>query len=107
MDSGYFDGAAYDPETVRFFDVAHEGGQVRVLAGEVQQLAQHLGGTQPRSLVILPTEQVARAAAYTAAGLAEPSRVPVVVAESLPQFVGALDVVVVIGERGECDWASR
>lgn len=107
MDSGYFDGAAYDPETVRFFDVAHEGAQVRVLAGEVQQLAQRLGGTQPRSLVILPTEQVARAAAYAAAGLAEPARLPVVVAESLPQFVGALDVVVVIGERGECDWAAR
>ncbi len=36
MDSGYFDGAAYDPETVRFFDVAHEGGNGVEVTGEVQ-----------------------------------------------------------------------
>ena len=107
MDSAYYDGAAYDPETVRYFDVAHEGAQIRVLGGAISQLAGLLGGAKPRCLVILPTDQIARAAAYTAVGLAEPARIPLVVAESLPHFVGALDVVVVVGERAECDWASR
>ncbi|MDO5032113.1 exopolyphosphatase [Corynebacterium sp.] len=107
MSDSYFDGSSYAPETVRYFDVAHEGAQVRLMASAVEDLAELLGGSRPRSLVILPTDHIARATAHFAAGLAEPAQVPIVVAESLPQFCGALDVVVVIGESGEAEWASR
>lgn len=106
MENGYYDGSAYDLETVRFFDVAHEGSQIRLLANSLESL-QALSIMHPRSIVILPTEQVARAAAEFVVGLAEPLRTPVVVGGSLPQFVGALDIVVVVGDRGECDWASQ
>lgn len=106
MDNGYYDGSAYDAETVRFFDVAHEGSQIRLLANSLEALWP-ISGMRPRSVVILATEQVARAAADFVVGLAEPLRVPIVVAEALPQFVGALDIVVVVGDKGECDWASQ
>ena len=95
---------SYDPETVRFFDAAHEGAQARLVAAAVPALARAVGGMQPRSLVVLAADQVARAAALVAAGLAEPAEVPVVVAESLPRFTGALDVVVAVGES---PWLER
>ena len=95
----------YDAETVRFFDVAHEGAQIRLLAGEVELWSEALRGLNPRSLVIIPTDAIAREAAHLGVGLAEPLRIPLVVTESLPRYVGALDVVVVVGETGECDWA--
>mgnify|MGYP006863084636 FL=1 len=95
---------SYDPETVRFFDVAHEGAQARVVASAVPDLARVLSGMRPRSLVILAADQIARAAAHVAVGLAEPADVPIVVSESLPRFTGALDIVVVAGES---PWAER
>ena len=97
----------YDAETVRFFDVAHEGAQIRLVAGEVERWGEALSGLNPRSLVIIPTDAIARQAAHLGVGLAEPLRIPIVVTESLPRYVGALDVVVVVGEPDECDWASR
>ncbi|MDY5839840.1 MAG: exopolyphosphatase [Corynebacterium camporealensis] len=107
MDDDYFSGSDYDPETVRFFDIAHEGAQVRLLAEAVPEWARQLSGLQPRSLILLPTGPIARIAAHAAIALAEPLRLPVVVTESLPQYVGALDIVVVLGEAGECEWASH
>ena len=104
---GHMDTGNYDAETVRFFDVAHEGAQIRLVAGEVERWGEALSGLNPRSLVIIPTEAIARQAAHLGVGLAEPLRIPIVVTESLPRYVGALDVVVVVGEPGECDWASR
>ena len=104
---GHMDTGNYDAETVRFFDVAHEGAQIRLVAGEVERWGEALGGLNPRSLVIIPTDAIARQAAYLGVGLAEPLRIPIVVTESLPRYVGALDLVVVVGEPGECDWASR
>ena len=95
---------SYDPETVRFFDVAHEGAQARVVASAVPDLSRALSGMRPRSLVILAADQISRAAAHVAMGLAEPADVPIAVSESLPRFVGALDVVVVAGES---PWSER
>ncbi|WKS67572.1 exopolyphosphatase [Corynebacterium accolens] len=107
MDNGFTEGSAYDTETVRFFDVAHEGAQIRLLAGQMERWGEILNGLNPRSLVILPTDAIAREAAHLGVGLAEPLRIPLVVTESLPQYVGALDIVVAVGEPAECDWASR
>ena len=36
---GHMDTGNYDAETVRFFDVAHEGAQIRLVAGEVERLS--------------------------------------------------------------------
>ncbi|QRJ57398.1 exopolyphosphatase [Corynebacterium macginleyi] len=107
MDNGFTDGSAYDTEIVRFFDIAHEGAQIRLLAGQLERWGETLNGLNPRSLVILPTDAIAREAAHLGVGLAEPLRIPLVVTESLPQYVGAFDIVVVVGEPAECEWASR
>lgn len=117
MSYGYEDDypSHYDPETVRFYDVAHEGAQVRSVAGALPVL-EPLSGAQPRSIVVLPTDSVARACAEmvasgnapaTAALAQAAARQPVSVVNALPSYVGALDVVIVMGEAGECDWASR
>ena len=48
-DRSYYDPAAhYDVESVRFFDVAHEGAHVRALAQAAEMLSD-LRGTSPRS----------------------------------------------------------
>lgn len=70
-DDGYFSRASYDPETVRFFDVAHEGAQIRTIAAHTQHLGT-LRGAEFRSIVILPTDQVARAAAEMVIELISP-----------------------------------
>lgn len=101
----YWDGSAYDPETVRFFDVAHEGAQARALIPAVATLSERLGDSRPRAVVIIPTDSVARACAHFVS--AEQSAVPVMIAPDLPSFVGALDIVVVVGERAQHDVASR
>ena len=90
---GHMDTGNYDAETVRFFDVAHEGAQIRLVAGEVERWGEALSGLNPRSLVIIPTDAIARQAAHLGVGLAEPLRIPIVVTESLPRYVGALDPV--------------
>ena len=103
---GYWSGSSdYDPETVRFFDVAHEGAQVRVVSGATSALESLLFGATPRAVFLLPTDAVARACAQCVAD--QQTGVPVVVTQQLPAFVGALDTVVVLGERGSCDWASQ
>lgn len=108
MTDSYWDGSGYDAETVRFFDVAHEGAQVRALIPVAGQLHAALYGSQPRSVVILPTDAVARACARFVAE--EQRTVPVMVtglAADLPTFVGALDIVIVVGERAVDDRASQ
>ena len=77
----HMDTGNYDAETVRFFDVAHEGAQIRLLAGEVELWSEALRGLNPRSLVIIPTDAIAREAAHLGVGLAEPLRIPLVVTE--------------------------
>lgn len=99
-DRDFFDGTGYDPETVRFFDVAHEGAQVRSVAAAVDKLAD-LHGFSPRSVVILSPDHLARQAARLAVTHCEPQRAPLVVTDRLPTFVGALDVVVALTDRGD------
>ena len=103
---GHMDTGNYDAETVRFFDVAHEGAQIRLVAGEVERWGEALSGLNPRSLVIIPTDAIARQAAHLGVGLAEPLRIPIVVTESLPRYVGALDLVVVVGKQGATSVSS-
>ncbi|MGP6175195.1 hypothetical protein [Corynebacterium sp. A21] len=89
----------HDAEQIRFFDVAHEGAQVRSAAGVVSsgQLDQlHL--MQPRSVVVVATDQVSRVAAQAVGTLRCPLRHPFLVTASLPNFFGALDVLVVVGD---------
>ena len=104
-DDGYFSGAQYDPETVRFFDVAHEGAQIRTIAAHTQHLGA-LRGAEFRSIIILPTDQVARGSAEMVVELNSPLLTPITITDKLPHFVGALDLVVVVGERADADWAS-
>lgn len=100
MDNSYLDGSRYDRETVAFYDVAHEGAQIRTVAGVLDQLA-GLHGLNPRSVVVLPTDQISRAAARFVSAMRSPLRLPVVVTDALPGYVGALDVVIAVGDRGD------
>ena len=103
----YYSGAGhYDRETVRFFDVAHEGAQLRAVAGALPQI-ERLRGMQPRSLVVVATDQLAAAAARAAVALCEPLALPVIVADQLPAYVGPLDVVLIVGERASRETDSR
>ena len=101
----YWDGSAYDAETVRFFDVAHEGAQARALIPAVEPLTRLLGDMRPRSIVVLPTDAVARACACFVA--ADQQSAPVMIVSDLPKFLGSLDVFVVVGERAISEVASR
>ncbi|KQB84142.1 hypothetical protein [Corynebacterium oculi] len=92
-------------EMMRFTRVAYEGAQARTAA----QLADapELIGTRPRSVVVLATDTLARASAGLLVALKEPLRVPVVLARTLPSYVGALDVLIVVGSRAEDEHAAR
>lgn len=102
MNGDYFDGQGrgYDPETVKFFDVAHEGAQIRNIANALDGLWT-LEGMRAHSVVVITTDPVARAAAEFAMALHTPLHHAVVMTETLPLYVGALDVVVVITDHGD------
>lgn len=103
----YYEGAAdYDAETVRFFDVAHEGAHVRAVT-EAASLLAGLEGSTPRSVVVLVTDAIAEAAAQCAVAVLGYDRAPVTVTRSLPEFVGALDVVIVVGDAPDAESATR
>lgn len=106
-DRQYYEGAPhYDRETLKFFDVAHEGAQLRIMARAVQQL-EHLRGTNPRSIVVIATDQFAYAAVNALIELRAPLPLPILVTSELPGYVGALDVVVVVGDASDSEAASR
>lgn len=106
-DRSYYDGAAdYDAETVRFFDIAHEGAHVRAVAQAAEMLS-GLRGATPRSVVVVVTDAVSEAAAECAVSLIEFGRAPVMVTRTLPEFVGALDVVVVVGDAPDAETVTR
>lgn len=86
----------YDRDAVRFFDIAHEGAQLRAVAQAVPELGR-LTGMRPRSVVVLATDSVAEAAARATVTWIERCEVPVTVTRALPAYTGALDVVVVAG----------
>ena len=106
-DRSYFEGAAdYDVESVRFFDVAHEGAHTRAVA-QAADLLDGLRGSSPRSVVVLVTDAVAEAAAQCAVALVDFGRAPVMVTRTLPDFVGALDVVIVAGDAPDAETVTR
>lgn len=86
----------YDRDAVRFFDIAHEGAQLRAVAQAVPELAR-LSGMRPRSVVVLATDSVAEAAARATVTWIKRCEVPVTVTRALPAYTGALDVVVIAG----------
>lgn len=90
--------SGFSREDALFFDIAHEGAQLRAVGQAAHSLA-GLHGLAPRSVVVLATDQVAATAARAVAAFAAPLDVPVVVADQLPAYVGALDVVVVVGDN--------
>lgn len=96
----FLDGSSYDRETVKFYDVAHEGAQIRAVAGAIPALRE-LYGLQPRSLVVIATDQVADASARFVSRMRTPLRVPLVITDSLPSYVGALDIVIILGDRAD------
>ncbi|WP_284523147.1 hypothetical protein [Corynebacterium aquatimens] len=107
MDETYYTGAGhYDRETVRFFDVAHEGAQLRAVAQAVGRL-ERLRGLNPRSVVVVGTDQIARAAARAVACLRTPLDLPLVVTEALPTYVGPLDVVLMVGDAAAREADAR
>ncbi|GAA1472385.1 hypothetical protein P4N68_04050 [Corynebacterium felinum] len=106
--------SGYDPLAVAFYDIAHEGAQLRLIAsaieasvspepdawGVVAKGLADLEGVRPRSLVIVTDGSVAKECAELALSFFQPLACPVVVCEQMPGFVGALDVVVVLSETG-------
>lgn len=92
----------YDPHAVAFYDVAHEGAQIRVVAGLVAEGGfARLAGKQPRSVVILAADAVSRTSARLAVTMRSPLSLPVVVETRLPSYVGPLDVVVAVSEKSD------
>lgn len=107
MDSSYTSGAGnYDRDAVRFFDVAHEGAQLRAVAGGLEPLGR-LRGMGARALVVVATDQVSLAAARATVTALQPLPLPVVVSRELPGFIGPLDVVVAVGAEAGRDDDAR
>lgn len=91
----------YDLAAMRFYDIAHEGAQVRSIASQLSDpLSGRLEGMDARSLTVLVQGGLSIAACRWALALLEPHRVPITVARTLPNYVGPLDVVLVISEGG-------
>ncbi|MBI8989584.1 hypothetical protein [Corynebacterium meridianum] len=96
------DGSRYDGDAVRFFDVAHEGAQVRCVAGFIADGAlDEIVGTRPRSVIIVAGDLLSTRAAQLAVSLRSPLRQPMVVTDVLPSYAGPLDVVIVASGRGD------
>lgn len=102
----YLDGSAYNPETVKFYDVAHEGAQIRAVAGAIPAL-QGIYGLAPRSVVVIASDHVADASARFVARMRSPLRVPLVITDALPSYVGALDMVIILGDRADAPDISQ
>ncbi|ANE03399.1 hypothetical protein [Corynebacterium crudilactis] len=108
VDNTFYDGSSYDPETVRFFDVAQEGAQVRLIGGLVAQGAlKAFEGLRPRSVVVMVEGQINRSCVNLVEVLHSPMRQPLVITSTLPHYIGALDVLIVITENGADDKALK
>lgn len=85
-----------------FYDIAHEGAQVRAVAGVVgDKLLEGLKGMVPRSVVVYAQDGISRAATNLAVAMRSPLEYPVVTVNRLPRYVGPLDVIVVLTERAD------
>ncbi|MDY6049005.1 MAG: hypothetical protein SPI77_00290 [Corynebacterium sp.] len=101
-------GVATEGELRRFFPLAQEGAQVRAVVTWVREggLAD-LDGLTPRSLVILASDRLSAAAADLVISHYPAAPFPTVVTGALPPYVGALDIVVVIGSDLEQQWTTE
>lgn len=98
----------YDKEIVGFYDLAHEGAQLRLIASQVAAGEfSSLRGFSPRSIVIVAGDGLSAVVARLAVALRTPLAMPVVISDSLPTYVGALDVVIVVTEKGDDETLSK
>jgi len=88
----------YDPLAVAFYDIAHEGAQVRAIAGAIEASVkpQHdefgaeipglasLAGVRARSIVVLCADNLSYRCAQLAASLIQPLPVALVITETIP-----------------------
>ncbi|MFP7366373.1 hypothetical protein SFC07_11480 [Corynebacterium callunae] len=108
MVDSFYDGSPYDQETVRFYDVALEGAQVRLVGGFMEDGGfRTLEGLKPRSVVVLVKGEIAHGCARLVEALHAPLRQPLVITATLPSYIGALDVLVVVTEDGGDEDALR
>ena len=110
-----------DPLAVAFYDITHEGAQVRAIAGAIEASLQpqhdefgveipglaSLAGVRARSIVVLCADNLSYRCAQLAASLTQPLPVALVIAETIPGYLGALDVLIVVSEKGEDAAISR
>lgn len=90
----------YDPAAVRFYDIAHEGAHIRAISSFLTDGGfADLDGLAPRSLVVVARDDMSRLAAEVGVGLLRASFAITIVAE-LPEYVGPLDIVVVVSTAG-------
>ena len=95
MDVSASDGSRYDPEFVRFFDVAHTGAHVRaisqyVAAGELADL-EHMSA---RSVIVYSANAEDAAVVNLVVSVLEVP-CPVMVTSRFPLFLGPLDILLV------------
>ncbi len=101
MVDSFYDGSSYDQETVRFYDVAYEGAQVRLIGSAIAEgMFAPLEGLRPRSVVVLTRGQLNQSCARLVEALHKPLRQPFVITSELPGYIGALDVLVAVTDDG-------
>ena len=101
----------YDPMAVAFYDIAHEGAQVRAIASALTASLEQESGQEPglaslsgiraRSIIVLCADDLSARCAQLAATLIEPMPAPIVITHSLPGYIGALDVLIVLSEKND------
>ncbi|WP_297453087.1 hypothetical protein [uncultured Corynebacterium sp.] len=93
-----FDSSHYPRQEALFYRMATEGAALRAAASATRAGA--FGQLPlPRSAVILVGNRRAQLAAEAVRALADDIRCPVVIAQQLPNYVGALDLVVVLDDN--------
>lgn len=101
MVDSFYDGSSYDQETVRFYDVAYEGAQVRLIGSVVASgVMASLEGLRPRSVVLLTRGQINQSCARLVEVMHAPLRQPLVITTVMPAYIGALDVLIVVTDDG-------
>ncbi|AZA09829.1 hypothetical protein [Corynebacterium pseudopelargi] len=93
-----------DPDKA-YFDIAHEGAQLRAVADALPW--ESILSDAPRSIVVLAGDELSYRAAQAVLGVCQPLATPVVITQSLPSYVGALDVVLLLSESGAHDGLAQ
>lgn len=88
-----------------YFDIAHEGAQLRAVADALPW--DQLPMDRPRSIVVLVGDELSLCAVRAAVNVSTPWSAPVCICRELPSYVGPLDVVVLISETGASDTLAQ